>query len=148
LRVHTWPLNDSALLQRRLCTVPVMTVASPDYLARTGQPSRVEDLAAHDLLTFGFDQPQSSWTLADARGRQHSVSFRPKLQASDVVMLKLLVLRGLGIAQLSHLLCNADVAAGRLVAVLPKYRAEAGVLSLLSPPRRDLSPAVRALVDF
>ena len=38
---------DSALLARRLCTIPLRLCASPSYWDRFGRPDSIEDLAAH-----------------------------------------------------------------------------------------------------
>ncbi|HXL98816.1 MAG TPA: LysR substrate-binding domain-containing protein [Rhizomicrobium sp.] len=41
------------LIQRKLFTVHYHLYASPDYLARTGTPARIEDLATHSLVAYG-----------------------------------------------------------------------------------------------
>ena len=47
-------VRDSSLVARRICALPLVLVASPDYLARRGVPRTIEDLATHDCVTIRF----------------------------------------------------------------------------------------------
>jgi DNA-binding transcriptional LysR family regulator len=58
------------------------------------------------------------------------------------------VLAGLGIARLSTYLVGEDLRAGRLVNILPEHRHETSDILAVYPDRRNLSPKVRAFIDF
>ncbi|MEG3085476.1 substrate binding domain-containing protein [Sphingomonas sp. PB2P12] len=45
-------LNDSSLLSRRLCTVRLLLVGSPDYLDRHGMPTHPAELSRHCALAY------------------------------------------------------------------------------------------------
>ena len=45
------------LIQRRLFTVHYHLFASPEYIAKHGQPASLDELDAHRLVTFGFPVP-------------------------------------------------------------------------------------------
>ena len=56
--------------------------------------------------------------------------------------------RGLGLAILPRLNLRDDLEAGRLVAVLPGYEVDRGVLSLVRPATPFEPPKLRAFIDF
>ena len=58
------------------------------------------------------------------------------------------VLLGLGLAQMPLFHIERDLAAGRLVRVLPDYPVPAGPVSVLYPRNRQLSPRVRLFIDW
>lgn len=53
---------------------------------------------------------------------------------------------GLGVALLPSAITAADVAAGKLVSVLPQYRRNNQSLCVVYPSHRQVSPAVQAFV--
>ena len=57
-------------------------------------------------------------------------------------------LAGLGIAYKSQLDIAQDLAAGRLVQLLPELRGEAAPLHLMCPDRRQITPPIQALRRF
>ncbi len=56
--------------------------------------------------------------------------------------------QGLGLIQVPRYSLAADLAAGRLVEVLPKFPPSPTPLSLLYPQSRGLSPRVRVFIDW
>jgi DNA-binding transcriptional LysR family regulator len=52
-------LPDSTLVAKRVGNVRSVVCASPDYLARRGEPGQPEDLVSHDCITVsGFGSPE------------------------------------------------------------------------------------------
>jgi DNA-binding transcriptional LysR family regulator len=148
LRAHTWDLNDSTLVQRRVCAVPMLLVAKPDWLDRVGRPLATEDLQRMETLAFGFADQDIVWELSREGHAAVSVALAPRMQVADMIVLhRLLLLQG-GIAQLPDYLCRADLAEGRLERVLPHWQARDSVATLLLPARRGIAPGARALADF
>ena len=147
LRAHTWDLNDSTLVQRRLCTVPMLPVATPGYLDRAGRPQVPQDLLQRELLAFGFADLDVVWELTRG-GETVPIAVNPRALLSDMVALRRLLLLHGGIAQLPDYLCRADLAAGRLERVLPEWNARDSIATLLLPARRGIAPGARALADF
>jgi DNA-binding transcriptional LysR family regulator len=58
-----------------------------------------------------------------------------------------MVLAGMALAALPPWLVDEDIAAGRLVEVLPTHRLAAGTLYAVYTSRRYLAPKVRTFVD-
>jgi len=62
--------TESALVRRLLGRVPFRLFASDGYLARRSRPTRVEELAEHDFITYGTSldrTPPMIWLLSHLR---------------------------------------------------------------------------------
>lgn len=147
LVIQVGPLEDSALRARRLGHTDVWLCASPSYLARHGRPEKVADLARHDVLDWPWPDAPHEWTLLGAGGEE-SVRVTPRLTANDGSVLRHAVLAGTGIAWLAPFLCMEDVRAGRLVRLLPDWRRDPFEIHAVFPAQREISPKLRAFVDF
>lgn len=117
IAIRVGALADSTLNARRLGDSPLRLVAAPGYLARCGQPLHSEDLAGHTLLGFSNPASLNLWPLAQQQ--QAGISIAPALSCSSGETLRHLALAGAGIACLADFLVGADLAAGRLLPVLP-----------------------------
>lgn len=148
LRAHTWDLNDSTLVQRRVCAVPMIMVADPAYLDRVGRPQKPEDIARIEVLAFGFADQDIVWELTRHDHPTASVAVLPRAQISDMVALRSMLLLHGGVAQLPDYLCRADLISGRLERVLPQWNARDSIATILLPARRGIAPGARALADF
>ena len=63
-------------------------------------------------------------------------------------MIRTAILAGPGVGVLPTFLCGADLAAGRLEAVLTDHEPEAHGIYAVHPHNRHLSAKVRAFVDY
>lgn len=117
LAIRIGELKDSTLHRRLLGHTRLRLLASPGYLARHGAPETARALHLHALL--GFSQPETLnvWPVRQADGQP--VRITPTLTASSGETLRHLALQGMGIVCLSDFMTAADVAAGRLIEVLP-----------------------------
>ena len=86
--------------------------------------------------------------LERAGGETAVVTHKPRLVTDDMAGLREAALAGIGVVQLPTVMIYEDVAAGRLIHVLPQWRPKAGVVHAVFPSRRGLLPSVRALLDF
>lgn len=123
-----------------------MLVASPDYLARHSAPDTPEDLGAHRLLTVGIPAPRL-WSLTDG-ARRCEVPVRDALSGSDGEMAHAAALAGGGIALKSAWDVDADIAAGRLVHVLPRWHCGPRQVHVLVPMREFQPRRVTRLMEF
>lgn len=146
VRSHFAPLPASGLVQRRLSVEPIILVASPGYLTGRSKPRRPEDLSEHDgLLTSAM---ATQWRLRGRSGEAVTVVPRARMSADESLVLLKSAIAGLGIACLPESFTREDVAAGRLVRVLPTWTAGTVTTTILTPHRRGQLPAVRAVIDF
>ena len=144
IRISAQP--DPMLIARPLARCDSLLVAAPSYLQRHGAPTLPQDLAQHRCLShanFG----KSVWHLA--RGNEsEKVSVVSPFSANESTALMKAAIAGGGIAMLPTYLANPNVAMGALQVVLPDWQVPALTIYALYPSRRNLSPAVRALLDY
>lgn len=117
--IRAGPLQNSSLMARKLGDTRLIFVASPAYIDRRGMPQRAEDFARHDRLDFTYRRAMNEWRMREGE-RIAAVDPRIRLKASDGEALRLMAIRGLGIARLAAFTCAGDLAEGRLVEVAPE----------------------------
>lgn len=119
--------------------------ASPGYLERLGAPAGVDELARREcLLYFMGGRLHDKWTFTED-GRRRVVHVRGPLQSDDADVVHRLALDGEGILYKSWLDVAENVRTGRLVRLLPGVLGEPTPLHLVTPHRRQFSPAVQSL---
>ncbi|MDB5850366.1 MAG: LysR family transcriptional regulator [Rhodoferax sp.] len=142
-------LPDSGLVARRLGDTGQAIVAAPAYLARHGTPQTPRALMAHNRIGPTYRRNVPDWPLC-IDGKVAQVPVAGNLRASDGEALRLLVLAGVGLARMSRHHVQADIDAGRLVAVLedfnPNDREPIHAVYLGKPGQ--LPARVRVLLDF
>jgi DNA-binding transcriptional LysR family regulator len=139
LRIATRRLSDSTLVARKLSALTLHLFGSPGYLAEAGKPKRPADLAGHAWVRFGRGALPAWAPKAGASSR---------VSGDDILFVREAVKGGLGLGLLPAFLCEEEVAAGRLVRILPRLSAGAGALYLVHPPSRHVPRKVIALRDF
>jgi DNA-binding transcriptional LysR family regulator len=110
-------LSDSSLHAKLLGYSQFCLVASPDYLARMGQPQQIADLQQHQLIGFSQLEYLNDWPLLEHNELLH---VQPRIKASSGETVRQLALQGSGIACLSHFVISQDLLQGRLLPVLPE----------------------------
>lgn len=138
-------LADNRLVARKLCDHLRILCASPEYLARHGTPVQPEDLAGHNCLGFSGLRSFPEWRLMSG-GRQVSVKVAGNLRSNDNEALLEAARRGVGILAGGDWLMGEDLAAGRLVRVLPQWQLDVAAGIYLVRPTARLNTA--ALVAF
>jgi DNA-binding transcriptional LysR family regulator len=115
--IRTGPLKTSSLIARKLGSARKTIVASPDYLARHGEPLSAADLRNHRRIGFSYVRALEGWPILDG-GKTITLPLTPGLQVGDGEAMRHLALAGAGFARLTDFTVRADIAAGRLVPVL------------------------------
>jgi len=142
--------RDSSLVSRRVCALPMVLVASPEYLTSRGTPRSADDLALHELIGVRFaDGHSATWKLRPAP-RKPAVDWLPTARTwvSDPAAQLDLARAHAGIVQVALHHVAADLAAGRLVRVLAAlHDPEDREIHLHYAHRQFLSPRVRVVVD-
>ncbi|AVS81829.1 LysR family transcriptional regulator [Paracidovorax avenae] len=135
------------LIARRLAGNHRVLCAAPAYLARKGTPRAVDDLASHDCLVIKErDHPFGVWRLRSGAA-DRTVKVRGPLSANHGEMAVQWAVDGRGIVLRSLWDVGPDLAAGRLVRVLPEWQQEANVWAVY-PTRLERSAKVRVCVEF
>jgi len=143
--VRTGTLSDSSVIAKRLAPDRHVIAASAAYLARRGQPTRAEDLCAHNCLVLG---DRSQWSFSKD-GVEKTVRVRGPFKSNDGELLCQAAIDGHGLIHASELEILTELRAGRLVQVLADYEiASNAAVWALYPSAKHMLPRMRVLLDF
>ncbi|MEM5583589.1 LysR family transcriptional regulator [Roseibium sp. AS2] len=141
--------DDGGMIMRRLARIPEITCASPDYLARHGTPATVADLGGHHMVGFLSSRTGTALPLEFQVGdRLQDVLLPAQVTANDADTVHHLARDGFGLVQAPRYRFRQDLAAGRLVEVLPETPPPPLALAAFYPQNRQLSPRVRVFLEW
>ncbi|CAN1596531.1 LysR family transcriptional regulator [Pseudomonas sp. B21-028] len=122
--------------------------ASPDYLARHGEPLQLEQLAQHNCLLYMLGtRVHDRWCFHDGK-REVSLTVSGDRFSDDADVVRRWAVAGAGIAYKSWMDVSTDVLAGRLKILLPHLHCERAPLNLLCAHRAQLSKPVKLLREM
>lgn len=137
------------LVARRLCDLPLVICAAPDYLARHGEPATLDELLQHQCT--GFRRPATGrmvpWEL-QVDGALVYQEVPAVASFNDVETEVEAVRAGIGIGQLSAYMIHADLVSGRLKAILTEFSSSNVGLYMYYPHRSQMPVRVRRFIDF
>lgn len=138
--------DESGLIVQRLATVRFAVCASPNYLAAHGRPGSLDDLAHHSCLTHARHLGDI-WRFVGPEG-ETEVAVSGRLKSDNGLLRREAAYRGAGILMAPDYLVRDDLAAGRLMRLLPDYRPLPASLDAVSPAQRGNPPKVRGFTQF
>ncbi len=145
LSLRTTGRRDSNLRAANLAVFDIWCVASPEYLRKRGTPRRLADLAAHEWIAFTpIPHP---WKL-ETRGASRSVQLPRRLSTSSTTGGRALAMAGAGIFAAPQFALEAEVAAGRLIRVLPAVKLPQVTLYAAWPAQREPPAKTRAFIEL
>ncbi|MBL5978749.1 LysR family transcriptional regulator [Comamonas sp. NyZ500] len=142
--IRSGELADSRLVARRLGPFRFILAASPTYLSERGVPLTPADLAGHSSLRYRFlnSGKLEEWMLPGLPAMPIA------LVCNNMEAMLGAAVSGLGLAYMPDFLARDALARGELQQVLAEQLTHSGQFSALWPSSRQLSPKVRAFVDF
>lgn len=147
--IRTGALPEDGVIARPLGKLTMVNCASPHYLTRFGYPQSPDDLTSHAIVRYtphlgvhplGFEVASVNGVQWFKSGGMLTVNSSENYLAAG--------LAGLGIIQIPRIAVREALRAGRLIEVLPGYRAEPLSLSLVYPQRRELSRRVNLFMQW
>lgn len=148
LRVRFPPLENTDMVMKVLANSTQCLVGSPAFVERLSTPASPADLSGLPSLHWGAAQREYQWELLGADGASAVIRHSPRMVTDDLLALRHAVLEGIGVAHLPTVVVREDIAAGRLVELVPGWAPKCGIVHAIFPSRRGLLPSVRALIDF
>ncbi|AKJ31678.1 LysR family transcriptional regulator [Caldimonas brevitalea] len=138
---------DMRLVARPLRPLRMVLCAAPAYLRRHGVPRVPADLAAHACLGFSHWAHPDRWRLIGPDG-EHAVPVTTALTMNNGEALRQAALAGAGVLMQWEVLVREDIAARRLVRVLPRYAPPERPAHLLYLPDRRPSAKLQSFVTY
>lgn len=146
--VRLGPLSDSSLVAVKLGEMRRYLCAAPAYLERRGSPSSLADITGHETIDMpGPDGRARQWTFSCGEEILR-IETKPRLSVNEALTIHRLVANGAGLGLLSGYICAPQIVQGQLVHLFPDWSPPAVEVSLVFPSRRELSPIVRAFVNY
>lgn len=149
--IRLGPIVDETLIARPLGRLRMINAASPGYLARYGVPHTLDDLLrdGHRMVQYSLTlgARHAGWEYPSGDGYA-TLALPSAMQVNNVQTYHAAGLAGIGLIQAGYSGVATHVASGALVEVLPDLRPEPLAASLVVAHRRNLSPRVRAFMDW
>jgi DNA-binding transcriptional LysR family regulator len=149
LAIRLGELADSRLVARKVAQRRKVVCASPAFLAQHGPIDSPGHLAALPCLFGGSGNRPDRWQFVHADGRRDEVTVTPRLVSNDAELLADAATNGLGVLYGTDWYVSHEIAAGRLVEVLPEWtQAEAGGVYVVTPAASGTPSKTRAFSDW
>lgn len=145
LAIRAGELRDSGLIAKKVGAAHWVPFAGPAYLEKAGTPVHPTELRQHACLQF-TPLGKESWQLVGGKNTI-TVSLTSQVLGNDLNLIKALALAGHGVALLPTYACRAEVNNGRLLRILPEWRAKVDPIHLVYPGQKFVPPKLRAFID-
>jgi DNA-binding transcriptional LysR family regulator len=143
LSIRVGWLDDSALQTRRIGGFRQLLVAAPGVVRRVAHP---RDLASLPFVTNAALKEPLAWQFARGEAERESVRMSQTLAINTTPAVLAATLAGGGLAVLPDFLIRDELAAGRLVHILPSWTLPSGGIHAVYPAARFRAPKVTAFV--
>lgn len=148
LAIRMGELHDSRLIAKKLGEHRRILCASPAYLATHGVPAQPQELAGHNCLRFSGFATFPQWQLSSGE-QQQSITVTGSITSNDSESLLAAARAGVGILAAGEWLLSRDLAAGRLLRVLPDWQLGAvGGIYLVRPSAKFAAASTLAFKSW
>tara|TARA_R110001599_G_scaffold353688_1_gene595395 strand:+ start:80390 stop:81331 length:942 start_codon:yes stop_codon:yes gene_type:complete len=139
--------NDANVYGFKICNVPRLLCATKAYLEKNGTPEHPHDLPPHNGVFYQLhDIIHDVWEFSSGE-TTYKIKMSGNRASNDGDLVRRWCVAGMGLAAKSCLDMSADLLAGNVVSVMPRYKPIPTELWLISPSRQAITPAVRLLRD-
>ncbi len=148
LSIRSGLLTDPGLVARRIGTTRRVVVATPEYLARHGEPATPDDLRQHQCVVYARLATGANWPFTGPDG-PISVPIDGRVRVSTTEGVRAAILGGLGIGMVpSWHFVDGELTDGRLRVLLRDHEPAPHPVHAVYPSRRFVAPKVRAMIDY
>lgn len=147
LAIRIANLQDSTLKARKISKIEHRLCASPDYLAKHGTPTTVEELKQHTFLEYE-NKRTVNLHLIEPSGAHAKFAPIIKHKSNNGTFLSRMAIRGEGVICLPTFITKEAIASGYLNVLMHDHSFPDMHLYAVYPHTRFLSHRCRALIDF
>ena len=139
-------LDDPAFVVQRLVSLRCVVCAAPTYLTAQGTPAVPADLARHVCL-IDYRHARDVWCFSGPDG-ETKIAVNGRFRTGNGLLRREVAIAGGGVLLTLEILAEADIAAGRLLPLLPEYEPPRVRLDAVCPAHRVALPKVQQFVSF
>ena len=152
VRIASQLPDDTMLVARKLCDMPVHLYASPAYTKQFGLPQAPEELMSHACLRLISSTGETiAWRLQKRQARLgeswEGLPVGP-LSSNSPALQRQLAVNGMGIVALADALVTREVLEGRLLRVLSDWSLPTLAAWCVTPGRRLIPIKTRAFIEI
>ena len=147
LSIRGGTVTEDDMVARKLWSFQTLLVAAPSYLSQLPAPQLPSELEAHPAVLDEGSSAPGIWTFQRGKERE-SVVMRSVFMANAASAVHAACIAGIGVAVQPEWMVNEDIAAGRLVHLLPDWELPHFAFWMLRPDRKGVPARVRAFQDF
>lgn len=146
--VRLGKLADSGHMAARVDTLVRWLVASPDFIARHGMPATPDALPRLPYVSLSVLAQPTQFSLTDRAGNQVDVRMQNTVFSSNTAYAtRAAALSGDGVLRATVFSVKDDVAAGRLVRLLPEWSLAESDIHAVYPATAHVPQKVRVFID-
>jgi DNA-binding transcriptional LysR family regulator len=139
-------LPDSSLIAQRIGRSVRYVVAAPEYLEGRLPPLRPEDLRQHQCVLLQSRNNEVEWHLVSGK-KSIKLHVSGPVAARDFDAVSAFTYRGHGIGLLPSTYCDAQIARGELVRLLPDWSSPEIFVHAVYPTRRFLPQKLQVFLE-
>ena len=147
LAIRVGWMQESNLVAKKLCEVPMVVFASPDYLAKMGVPKKPCDLLDHHFISMSLFKAPLRWNF-EKNGNSETVQVHSSVKSNSPDAVVSLAVAGQGISALANNMVFKHIESGALMPVLSSFNLKPVGIYAVYPHREHMPPKVRAFMDF
>jgi DNA-binding transcriptional LysR family regulator len=121
-------------------------VAAPEYLHGRLPPSRPEDLRHHQCVRLHARSNEVEWQLVSGK-KSVKLHVSGPVAARDFQAVSAFTYRGHGVGLLPSTYCDAQIASGELIRLLPDWSSPEIFVHAVYPTRRFLPAKLQAFLE-
>ncbi|MCY1044544.1 LysR family transcriptional regulator [Corallococcus sp. bb12-1] len=146
--IHMGEVHDPSVVAIRVAEVPRIVVAAPSVLEGVPMPTHPDELARLPWLSLRtFYRNEISLTHVET-GEVRPIVFHPRVSTDSLYAVRSAAVKGLGVCVASAWVLQEDLARGRLLHLVPEWRAAPLPMYLLYPQARFHPARLRRFVEL
>jgi len=145
--IHLGPPRNAHLPVKVFTSLTRGIYASPAYLQRKGPLKTIGELQHHDCIVTEHQREEGIWNFI-AKGAPKIIDIEPRIVLNNIGIAREVAIGGLGLSILPNVMCKNDVAANRLVRLLPDWKSPPLQAAAFYSGRRRMPRKTKALIDF
>ena len=148
IMIHIDEPADSSFVARKINVATTSYYASPDYIARNGEPKQPMDMKSHDcIVEVDHDRLPRPWGFIDG-DITTTINVSGKFCSDSIALCRVLSEQGQGIAMLPDLIARESLETGKLVKLFGERCAIPHNLYAIYASRKFLPRKTEVFLDF